>query len=748
MDRDSVVVQEVERIAPPSVTPQNENFIPFQYDSESDTINSPFTMEELNRAIGMIKRISAPDRDGIDYMMIKKLDTEFRISLLEIINKIWLTAIIPYLWRKFQIHFIDKIGKKKVRPIALSSCMGKLIERMVNERLIWWAENNKIIYNSQNGFRRGKSCVNNLVKITSDIKSTIYRGDYSLAAFLDVSAAYDDVQFHILSHKLVEVRCPSRLVMFLNSWLQERSTQFNINNWIEWKIERMVRKGLPQGAVLSPLLYDIYTANIAEDIPESVRIVQFVDDIAVYTMGQDRRGNKNSIYEALGIIDNNLSEIGLHLEPKKTSVIEFSRSGFVDCNMNINYNGKKIRNTAETRFLGIILDNQLKFEKHISYIRGKMEKANQVVKFVCGVSRRPELNTALMLYKSLVRAVSDYGCFVYALVTRRAETKLERGQFQGLRTALGYRNSTPTNVIVAEAKLTYLHDRALFLAKNFCVKVRKFGPEDLINSIEELCLKESLHRIKNRLQLDSIIVKAWNSLKKHTKSLGRTEEGFNIWKMNYNILTYNIRIDLEYGTQYFQLEKKSFETTNLELLSYGDQDKALIGAMRKHNMTSRPLIIYTDGSRSEKSLSTEANMVCDEENIAYYISMLKNCLIFTAETFAIKTVLNVLLHSYRSKGYEHKNILIFSDCQGILKAMLNNNLSVYHNQYTLEARYLYWELSNQFKVNIYLILIPSHRGFIGNEIADQLAKQGAIEKADESIHVPFQDLSYIFREEE
>lgn len=208
--------------------------------------------------------------------------------------------------------------------------------------------------------------------------------------------------------------------------------------------------------------------------------------------------------------------------------------------------------------------------------------------------------------------------------------------------------------------------------------------------------------------------------------------------MDYNIITSNITIDLEYGSQYAYLEKKSLNSASLERLSYGDQDYVLIdSAMKKYNMTSRPLVVYTDGSRSERCPSTEASMVCDEKDTAYYISMPKNCSIFTAEAFAVKIALNILLHSYKSKGYNHGNVIIFTDSQAVLKALINNNVSVYHNQYILEARFLYWELSNQFKINIYLLWITSHRGFIGNEIADILAKQGVSERSEDNICVPF-----------
>lgn len=307
------------------------------------------------------------------------------------------------------------------------------------------------------------------------------------------------------------------------------------------------------------------------------------------------------------IIDNNLLEIELQLEPSKTSIMEFSKGGYVDSNMDMDFNGKVINNTPEVRFLGIIMDNQLKFENHISYVRGKMEKANDVVKYVSGVTRGPEINTALMLYKSLVRSMSDYGGFVYAPVTRAAEIKLERGQFLGLRTALGYRNSTPTNVIIAESKVTYMRNRSSYLAKNFCTKIMKFGPDNIMKSMEELCINESLFCYKRPLRMKSVLVKAWNDVKRYSTMLGKGEEGFPICKMEYLALTNNMEMDLDYGAQYSFLEEKSFALTELDSMAYGEQDKSLIdGVNEKYNMRSRPLIVYTDGSQLKEGKSTGA----------------------------------------------------------------------------------------------------------------------------------------------
>lgn len=79
---------------------------------------------------------------------------------------------------------------------------------MVNERLVWWTEKNNKLANDQNSFRKDRSCAENLTKITSDIKTGMYRNKYTLAGFLDVTSAYDNVIYDILMEKLKKIGYP------------------------------------------------------------------------------------------------------------------------------------------------------------------------------------------------------------------------------------------------------------------------------------------------------------------------------------------------------------------------------------------------------------------------------------------------------------------------------------------------------------------------------------------------------------
>jgi len=163
-----------------------------------DPLNWDIRSEELNRAIRMIRKKSSPGKDGIDYETIRNFPEQIKTIYLRILNKIWTKVDIPKAWKTYQVVFINKANKEKVRPIALSSCLGKIMERIINERMSWWAESNNILDTNQNGFRRERLCGDNLLKITTDIKVQSAKEEYTLAAFLDVSSAYDNVNYTIM----------------------------------------------------------------------------------------------------------------------------------------------------------------------------------------------------------------------------------------------------------------------------------------------------------------------------------------------------------------------------------------------------------------------------------------------------------------------------------------------------------------------------------------------------------------------
>lgn len=122
------------------------------------------------------------------------------------------------------------------------------------------------------------------------------------------------------------------------------------------------------------------------------------------------------------------------------------------------------------------------------------------------------------------------------------------------------------------------------------------------------------------------------------------------------------------------------------------------------------------------------------------------CSIYTAEAFAIKTALEIIITKIYSIGEDRcKDIIIFSDCQAVLKAISRNYIGVYENKYILKIKELHEVITNHHRKKIIYIRIPVHVGITGNEIV--LAKEGTKEEADNSIQVPIRDARVLWKKE-
>lgn len=319
--------------------------------------------------------------------------------------------------------------------------------------------------------------MDNLVQLVTDIRLGHHNGDNTMAAFLDVSSAYDYVLYTTMIDKLVKENCPNLIVKYVEEWMAERKVKFVINK--EETIIRNVYKGLPQGAVVSPILYDIYTNNITNNIEQQVNQMQFADDIAIYVTKKTFGERSEHVKRAVERLKEELAEIGLDLQPKKTVIMDFDKKNTRPLIDTIQIAGENIKISRETKFLGIIFDNKLKFEKQCSVMKEKARRANSVLKYCNGISKGMEVNTALMLYKSLVRSTIEYGLPVYFPRDDKNCLVIERAQYAGLRAALGYRNSTPNNVMLGEAKVMSMKDRAAFLARNYMIKMMIYGDSEL-----------------------------------------------------------------------------------------------------------------------------------------------------------------------------------------------------------------------------------------------------------------------------
>ena len=191
---------------------------------------------------------------------LKNLGPKTHKWLHTMLNTCFIENKIPKIWRQSKIIAILKPGKdsaipKNYRPISLLCHTYNLYERLILNRVSPLLEQHRI--KEQAGFCPGKSCTSQLLNLTQHIEDGYQRGMITGAAFLDLSAAYDTVNHRILIQKLYNTTQDSQLCRVFQNMLSNRRFYVELNN--ERSRWRKQKNGLPQGSVLSPILFNIYT---------------------------------------------------------------------------------------------------------------------------------------------------------------------------------------------------------------------------------------------------------------------------------------------------------------------------------------------------------------------------------------------------------------------------------------------------------------------------------------------------------
>ena len=389
---------------------------------ENEFLSMAFTYSEFNLALNSKKSNSSPGMDSIDYIILQELPIKYKLILLDIMNEMYSTSDYPENWKTSHVHFIEKSDGISVRPICLSSCICKLLETIIKNKLQYWAERNNFLPNSQSGFRKGQSTSDNLTNILLYIERSFKCNRDVLAAFLDVSGAFDNVDLNLLLKCLADIECPSILLKFIKFLMFERTIFTDSTGNTPGK----VYKGVPQGGVLSPLLYCIYVARITNYLPKSIEILQFADDIAIYCSRKNINSCNKLIENSINKLNNNLHELGLELCAHKTTFVHFNKRNIKPGNTELKIKNMVIKSCSTVKFLGIIFDYRLNFKEHINTLQSKCSKTLNIIKFLRGTWWGSDPESLITIYKSYVRSIIEYSCYVFFPTQKDQNLKLER----------------------------------------------------------------------------------------------------------------------------------------------------------------------------------------------------------------------------------------------------------------------------------------------------------------------------------
>ena len=217
--------------------------------------------------------------------MLKHLPRSGMDSLHHIFDLSWSSHFFPSIWKTSSIILIHKMGKPldspaSFRSIFLTFCVSKLFERIILSRLLFFLESNSILSPRQAGFRPGWSTLDQILFLSQSISDGFNKprpGSRTILSTIDFSKAFDSVWHPALFHKLISAGLPP----WTQSFLSERRACVVYQNHKSRSFR--VRRGVPQGSVLGPVLFSLFINDLPASLPSSVSCCLYADHLAIWS---------------------------------------------------------------------------------------------------------------------------------------------------------------------------------------------------------------------------------------------------------------------------------------------------------------------------------------------------------------------------------------------------------------------------------------------------------------------------------
>ena len=308
-------------------------------------------------------------------LMMKNVKESIKTPLTHICNKSFISGLFPFEMKIANVVPIFKSGDDMVfsnyRPVSVLPVFSKLLEQLMYNRLICFINDNKLLYDYQFGFQKGKFTYMAMVILIEKISEALDRGDCVIGVFLDFSKAFDTVDHKILLQKLEIYGIKNISLKWFESYLTER-TQYVTYNSIKSSRER-VNCGVPQGSILGPLLFLLYINDLSS-VSEYCYSVLFADDTNVLISGENINVLCNKLNEELECIREWLCCNKLSLNVSKTHYMIFTPRNKTMHDIDLKLHGVNVERVYATKFLGVIIDSKLTWKPHVEYICKKLSK--------------------------------------------------------------------------------------------------------------------------------------------------------------------------------------------------------------------------------------------------------------------------------------------------------------------------------------------------------------------------------------
>lgn len=678
-----------------------------QEDTIPEIMKTPLTLRELEYAISKLKMKKSPGPDGVSNEMIKNLGATAKTKLLQIFNNSWSSGRVPQAWREAIMIPILKPGKDSTttssyRPISLTSCMCKTMERIINLRLQWYLESENLLVPQQAGFRQCYSTEDQATYLSQEIEDAFQEKKLVLAAWIDLKKAFDKVWKDGLMGKLRNHRIDGNMYRWVKELLHNRRARVQLDGTKSKKI--LLLQGVPQGGVLSPTLFLIYINDLVTELPHGTKVAMYADDLVIWCTEEYATVASKILQRAIDALSSWANKWCISINTDKCSTTLFTLSPKQKANT-ININGTPLKEDKQPTYLGVTFDNKLTWKHQISKAAQKSRRKLAIIRKLSGTTWGANGKILSKVYQQGIRPHLEYGSAAWCSASDTTLQELDKVQNQALRVITGAMKSTPIREMEKLGRMQTLGERR---DTKVLTQAEKF-----------LCMPS--HPMKSRLQNLALGRLKRSSFTHQAKRLRRQATDLPEKVTSLTPIPEQTPWTEEAGLP-IHIETKVTGILDREEQNSVQRRTATLSFLDEKYPQDLWIRVYTDGSAQNAVKNGGAGVYIEYPNNtrdADKISTGKHCHNYDAEIQAIKLATNKLLNNTTLGPHP---AVFLTDSRSALQALQSRKLP--------ELQNLLAELCKQRTV--VLQWIPSHCGIPGNEKADQLAKEGSADRQTET----------------
>jgi len=385
------------------IIPNNStcNIMPSTNISNTTASLFPASEDEVLLSLLCLKNKYTHQCGDIPMFLYRKIAHEICNPVTCLINTMISTASFPALFKFAVITPIFKKGDKELcknyRPIAILHNLSKVFERVIYNRMLSFCNKYNILPQYQFGFRPNFSTKDAIVTLILQIEKNYSLGLKTCGIFLDLSKAFDMVNHVKLLNILHNHGFRGHFFSLLDSYLQNRTYSVKIND--SFSAPSKITNGVPQGSIISPLLYCLYVTEFS-CVHENV--IQYADD-STLIISYD---SLEHLQLSIGTIEKRLikfiNDRSLVLNALKTEIILFGEK----MDQKLNFMANTISTVKTTKFLGIYLSSDMKFDTHID--KSLIPSIRRHFSFFSNTKHLFNKDTKMIIFNAFINSIIIY----------------------------------------------------------------------------------------------------------------------------------------------------------------------------------------------------------------------------------------------------------------------------------------------------------------------------------------------------